>query len=46
MWKNGRTATIRSSGPIVCSASIWARFTPMLAWVSITPLGRLVVPLE
>ena len=36
---------IRSSGVIGRSAAICRRFTPMLAWVSITPLGRLVVPL-
>ena len=46
MWKNGRIAMTRSSGVIVRSAATWRRFTPMLAWVSITPLGIDVVPEE
>ena len=46
MWKNGRTAMIRSSSPRLISGRHWATFATRLRWVSMTPLGRPVVPLE
>ena len=47
MWKNGRTAMIRSS-PSCRSTSgrDWLTLATRLRWVSMTPLGSPVVPLE
>ena len=46
MWKNGSTAITRSSSEMVRTGSYWQRFATRLRWVSMTPLGRPVVPLE
>ena len=46
MWKNGRTPIRVSSSEIGKPAWSWVRFATRLRWVSITPLGRPVVPLE
>jgi hypothetical protein len=46
MWKNGRTAMIRSSSCRSISARVCATLATRLRWLSMTPLGRPVVPLE
>ena len=49
MWKNGSTAIVMSCSPKTSKfrmPSAWQRFATRLRWVSITPLGRPVVPLE
>ena len=45
-WKNGGTASTRSSGVIGIAARICMTFVRHARWVSITPLGSPVVPLE
>ena len=44
MWYSGSTASTRSVGSSPCSALMAAALAARLAWVSITPLGRPVVP--
>src|SRR4051812_6922206 len=49
MWKNGRTASTAEPGTIrsvSVTDSIATHCAMMLRWVSITPLGNPVVPLE
>jgi hypothetical protein len=45
-WKNGATATTTSSSRNPIAARDWRTLVTRLAWVSSTPLGRPVVPLE
>ena len=45
-WKNGATATTTSSAVNPSTAWVWRALATRLAWVSSTPLGRPVVPLE
>ena len=46
MWHSGRNESARSSGPSTFAKTREAAstFETMLAWLSITPLGRPVVP--
>src|ERR671936_194558 len=46
MWKNGRTPTTVSSWVTGCWAVDCRMLATRLRWLSITPLGRPVVPLE
>jgi hypothetical protein len=45
-WKNGATPTTTSSAVNPIAACDWRALATRLAWVSSTPLGRPVVPLE
>ena len=45
-WAKGATATTVSRGPSFSVARAWAMATTTFACVSMTPLGRPVVPLE
>ena len=45
-WKNGATASMRSSGPRVNAACCCSAFATHARWVSMTPLGSPLVPLE
>ena len=42
----GATATTVSRGPSFSAARAWATAATRFAWVSMTPLGSPVVPLE
>ena len=44
--ERGATASVRSSGPILSAATVCSTLATHARWVSITPLGRPVVPLE
>src|SRR5436309_2534121 len=46
MWKNGRTAMMRSCSATWCTEAVWSRLATRLRCVSTTPLGNPVVPLE
>jgi hypothetical protein len=46
MWENGATASRVSRSPIRSPAETWRTEVTRLAWVSRTPLGSPVVPLE
>src|SRR2546428_5925338 len=46
MWKNGRTAMMRSCSATWCTQAVWSRLATRLRCVSTTPLGNPVVPLE
>src|SRR2546426_97257 len=46
MWKNGRTAIMRSCSATWCTQAVWGRLATRLRCVSTTPLGNPVVPLE
>ena len=46
MWKYGRTARRTSSSSHRNTPSTWTMLAVRLRWVSITPLGKPVVPLE
>ena len=45
-WAKGATAATVSRGPSFSPARACAMATTTFAWVSMTPLGRPVVPLE
>jgi hypothetical protein len=45
-WKNGATPTTTSSVVTPITAWAWRAWATRLAWVSSTPLGSPVVPLE
>jgi len=45
-WAKGATATTVSRGPSFSAARTWPTPATTFAWVSMTPLGSPVVPLE
>jgi hypothetical protein len=45
-WKNGATPMTTSSAVNPIAPWVWRALATRLAWVSSTPLGRPVVPLE
>ena len=45
-WKNGATPTTTSASVRPSTGWTWRAWATTLAWVSSTPLGRPVVPLE
>ena len=45
-WENGGTASRVSPSPTRSPAATWRTEVTRLAWVSRTPLGSPVVPLE
>jgi aminoglycoside phosphotransferase len=46
MWGNGATASTVSRSPTRSPLATWRTEVTRLAWVSSTPLGSPVVPLE
>jgi hypothetical protein len=45
-WKKGRMPRILSRPPSMNTWLTWLMFDSMLKWLSITPLGSPVLPLE